>query len=383
MGIIESRYQKNVPVNHKRYEFNKYLNGKRAYHTVVCRKSEVDKLYYQWEEKILMRLDGSLSNALFFESIGLYFINVRRDRSHNWVEQVGVIIEKTLKPLYGNILVSDFRRVHIQKLIDHLQDKGLKPSTVNNYINTMSGFFRWASTREDENGNCLYEKNNPCSGMRLKENNTRDIYLTGDMFLEVIEKSRQHKGLEIFIMLALFTGLRRSEIIGLKWFDIILDVNPDIRRIHLLCKDKIKNRKVRSVPIPDILYEFLIQNKHEKESVVPVSDKTIERQWYKLRTNLSFIDQLTVDQLRIHDLRHVFAQSMRDAGVRIEDISAFMGHSSIEITQKRYAQSGGHDGVKKVNNIEKFVDVDRIRSGFKMDCCDFVVVSKHNENVCN
>jgi integrase len=47
----------------------------------------------------------------------------------------------------------------------------------------------------------------------------------------------------------------------------------------------------------------------------------------------------------------VYAQSLRDAGINLGDIQAYMGHSSVELTVRRYAQRGGVEGKGKVNKL--------------------------------
>ena len=55
--------------------------------------------------------------------------------------------------------------------------------------------------------------------------------------------------------------------------------------------------------------------------------------------------------MHFHDLRHIYAQSLRDAGVSLDDIKWMLGHSSVKVTESRYAQFGGKDGHAKANKI--------------------------------
>ncbi len=73
--------------------------------------------------------------------------------------------------------------------------------------------------------------------------------------------------------------------------------------------------------------------------------------WECLRDSLSFAKLPNGLSLTFHDLRHVYAQSLRDAGINLGDIQAYMGHSSVELTVRRYAQRGGVDGKAKVNRL--------------------------------
>ena len=55
-----------------------------------------------------------------------------------------------------------------------------------------------------------------------------------------------------------------------------------------------------------------------------------------------------VTKLRLHDLRHVYAQLLLDSGIQLEDIQNLLGHSSLTTTQDRYAMFARRDLVKKV-----------------------------------
>ncbi len=54
--------------------------------------------------------------------------------------------------------------------------------------------------------------------------------------------------------------------------------------------------------------------------------------WERLRDTLSFAKLPNGLSLTFHDLRHVYAQSLRDAGINLGDIQAYRGHSSVELT---------------------------------------------------
>ncbi len=117
-----------------------------------------------------------------------------------------------------------------------------------------------------------------------------------------------------------------------------------------------KSKKQRTIPIPDYLESHLSCIDRAGDWVLMENCERIgfNKFWYNwecLRDSLSFAKLPNGLSLTFHDLRHVYAQSLRDAGINLGDIQAYMGHSSVELTVRRYAQRGGVDGKAKVNRL--------------------------------
>jgi len=159
------------------------------------------------------------------------------------------------------------------------------------------------------------------------------------------------------VLLSLFAGLRRKEILMLKWRDI------DFKQSLInLTASSTKNGKARAIPIPDLLEIHLKGLKRIGEYVLHdgSGNVRINRFWYNwevLRKSLPFSTLPNGLTLTFHDLRHVYAQSLRDAGINLGDIQAYLGHSSVELTVKRYDQRGGLNGKNKVNQLSKVYEL--------------------------
>ena len=57
--------------------------------------------------------------------------------------------------------------------------------------------------------------------------------------------------------------------------------------------------------------------------------------------------------LRFHDLRHLYAQTLLDLGTELEDIQFLLGHQSLQTTQSRYAMLARPDLHKKASNLDE------------------------------
>ena len=155
--------------------------------------------------------------------------------------------------------------------------------------------------------------------------------------------------LEIFFKLALFTGMRKAELIGLTW-DCFNFTEGSIRVYRQLSYDKtrriyffdtVKNGKPRTIfPASDVmdmmkrLYEREPNNKFVFRGLTGGEHLSLSQ----IRSRFeSILDQLGMEQFRFHDLRHTFAVLSIKAGVNLKTLSETMGHYSVAFTLDTYA----------------------------------------------
>ena len=65
-------------------------------------------------------------------------------------------------------------------------------------------------------------------------------------------------------------------------------------------------------------------------------------------------------KLRVHDLRHVYSQSLLNQGIGLEDIQSLLGHQDITTTQRRYAQYARPDLLEKASKIDNVINFKKI-----------------------
>lgn len=140
--------------------------------------------------------------------------------------------------------------------------------------------------------------------------------------------------LHTIVVVALHTGMRKGEILGLRWEQINWD------RRHILLT-KTKNNEPRRVPIDSILLHELAEHRVRVEhselvfpsydrdgNVVPLGD-----------VKLSFgrvLRDAAITNFRFHDLRHTFASHYMMGGGQLYTLAKILGHKTIAMTQ-RYA----------------------------------------------
>ena len=120
------------------------------------------------------------------------------------------------------------------------------------------------------------------------------------------------------IEIAIETGMRRSEILALKWNNVDLQ-----KRIALL--PDTKNGTKRTVPLTTKAVRVLNDLKHENESVFPVSDHSIRHGWDRL------VKRAGIKDLRFHDLRHEGISRFFEMGLSVPEVAAISGHKDFRM----------------------------------------------------
>lgn len=168
-----------------------------------------------------------------------------------------------------------------------------------------------------------------------QKGNKRIRYLTEEEAERLIRNSGK---LRLLIIMALCTGMRKSEMLNLKWQDIDLKA----KLIHI---EETKNGERRSIPISEILMKELEQEppKNQTEKVITVH--SLEFHFRQLKKKCE------IKNFHFHDLRHTFASWLAMKGVSLYTIKELLGHKSILMTQ-RYAHLSPDSRFSAVNLIK-------------------------------
>ncbi len=172
---------------------------------------------------------------------------------------------------------------------------------------------------------------NPVKKVRyFPENNIIERMLLPHEKERLVAKSEGY--IKAVIIVALNTGMRRGEILNLKWSQI------DFANGYIKV-DKTKSGKSRTIPMNSLVLSALKQQEQNKDHIEYLfwnskSNKPIQdvRKAFK-----KSCEAAGITCLRFHDLRHNFASSLVESGVDIVTVSQLLGHSNINLTAKRYS----------------------------------------------
>lgn len=281
-----------------------------------------------------------------------YKINVRQETWASYEQHIRV----HLKPSLGKTRLNKLAPHQIQQTYNALmKERNLSPKTIKNIHGALHGALEQAKV----NG---YLRINPSDGVVLPKNEkpplkTMDSSDVVD-FLEAI----QGDPYEYPLFVALFTGLRQGELMGLTWDCVDFDKGTLlINKQHNRAKGEktfhfsnLKNSKVRSLTVATEVLNVLRrqQSRQEGWKVAAgtlwdnpenlvfttetgrfINNKTLYMNFKRIVT------QLGMPELRFHDLRHTFSVNSLQAGDDIKTVQENLGHSTASFTLATYAHA--------------------------------------------
>lgn len=236
---------------------------------------------------------------------------------------------------------------------------GLSYKTVKNIRGVLSSAYEYAI----ENS---YIKDNPVLKSRMPSfayNIKSDVpeYNAEQVRKLLLFAKENDSHIYIFLLLALYTGLRKGELLALTWDDV--DYDKKLLRVN---KSRTGSRKAitaqittpktessnRKIPLNDTMLEALkAEKKRQDEYSVMLGNGYDKSGSFIIRTvlgkpyvNLSAINRVVnrltekagLPHCTIHGFRHSVASILDDNGVPIQDISVLLGHESVQTTERIY-----------------------------------------------
>ncbi|WP_010676331.1 site-specific integrase [Bacillus timonensis] len=259
-------------------------------------------------------------------------------------------VNKVLIPELGNMVLAEFKKVSIQNLINKLNDD-YSPRTIKLIYDLIKKSFSYAVDFD------LIAKNpaEKISLPKMTKVSEIDVWNEQEMhsFLNTAKENRYY----IVYLLALTTGMRRGEILGLRWKDI--SFNNKTLTVHQTLKidgkgflkaPKTKAGR-RTIHLPDSLLEELVKQKEfiENERKVagtsyidnnlvactvhgtPLNPSNLRRSFIRLKKLAN------VKDIRFHDLRHTHATLLLAKDVNVKVIAERLGHADTRMTLDTYS----------------------------------------------
>jgi len=246
---------------------------------------------------------------------------------------------KHLCGFFKNKSLQDITSLDVEKYKQKRIGK-VSPNTVNRELACLKHIFNKAK----EWGRL---KENPISSVKLfKTDNRRIRYLSREEIAKLLKNSPEN--LKSIIIFALNTGMRKGEILNLKWEDIDLSQ----RLIYVV---ETKNREVREIPVNDTVLGILEQLRKNTNGPY-VFCKKDGNPYKDIRgTFQSALKKAGIKDFRFHDLRHTFASHLVMAGVDLKTVQELLGHKSFQMTL-RYSHLCPDHKRRAVNTLGRRLD---------------------------
>lgn len=255
-------------------------------------------------------------------------------------------------PAIGEIPLSALRPLDLQHLYSTLldSDRGLAAGTILNLhlvlTNSLGQAERWG----------LVERNPAHGAQPPRPDRPEPVVVDAALATRLLEAVAGTR-FQLPVVLALATGMRRGEILALRWSDLASDLSvAHVRRTLQSTSDGPRfappktKRSRRAVQLPAFVGPYLERERERQVALRqtttdwvdpdlvcvrgegrPVNPDTLSSGWY------SFCKKQGFPRVRFHDLRHAHATLMLLQGVHPKVVSERLGHASVGITLDTYS----------------------------------------------
>ena len=282
-------------------------------------------------------------------------------------------IANYINPYIGGVALNQLTPAMVDKMFQQIIDKGLKPSTA-------AGAKRVLSVALSHARKYRYIETNAAKDTLTKfgkGDKTPDPYTPEQV--KLLMQRVEGTVWEMPVILGGLYGMRRSEILGLRWRNVDLENNtfdvteqlpfkvpPKTKVIEEMAPPKSNGRKlpITELARPFFLKQFAMQEVQKEQAAkegkpyydndlvvakpdgAPINASWVSSQFGKL------LEDLEMPHIRFHDLRHTCATSLAQRGCETTDIQAYMGHSN-PITTSRYIHPEISENARSLQRLEQ------------------------------
>jgi integrase len=310
-------------------------------------------------KKVLRQRLNELEAGTYVEPTDLtvaeYLRSWHKDHARHYLsaralESNGYTLERHVIPGLGGHEPAKLRAMHLEAYHSAKLDSGLSPSSVRKHHNIIHSALRHAVRLQ-------LLASNPADLVVPPRVTRREMTALDETQTATLVKAGEGTALYLPILLAVSTGMRRGELLGLRWSVVDLEgdtlvvcqtLQEAYGELHFKASKTSKSR--RRIDLPTITVEALHRHRAEQarrrlrrapgwtdsDLVLaaprggPWWPSNFDRVWRRFKTKQKL-------EIRFHDLRHTHATQLLKAGVHPKVVSERLGHASIGVTLDTYS----------------------------------------------
>lgn len=292
------------------------------------------------QKKARQQASGELPGITIDEAFGIFF-----QKHAQYYARPDETLRK-LKLIKDNIFVKHLHEIDTAELSDYIQRR--KPHVSNGTINRELVIISSLITQ------CRLLKYKTSdvrpSKLRLREPAENIKYLQNwDIAQTIIDKAAPH--LKPIIYTALYTGLRRSNILNLKWSEV--DFQNNLINVKVKDKSTIGGKNL-TLPMISKLKDILLAQPKINDYIFnyhgkPISD--IKHSWHSIFYNSKGeLKDPSLPYINFHTLRHTAATWILKKTRNLKITQEILGHANISTTMK-YAHVMSEEKMRALNSV--------------------------------
>lgn len=321
--------------------------GKRCWKTMP--KGTTKKVAQEELNKVLESL--KITNYIPDRKVPLF-----KDVAQEWLEHKKLNLRASTWSVYEghtrnhfneflDLKINQINTKMVEQYINKRQEQGMNISTLKKVLISLGQIFNLSVKRGYCIKNPVSEADRPRTQGKERQNGKKIQILTPPEISSFLDKAKTQKYKMLF-SLAIFSGARQGELLGLKWSDIDWQNN----QIHIqrtfnngaffITKTHEGNRKIDIGPSTmKALKEWKLACPHGEFDLVfpttkgtPINHNNMVNRYFR-----PTLKTANLEPIRFHDLRHTYASLLIEQGENIKYIQTQLGHSNPTVTLNVYA----------------------------------------------
>lgn len=293
-------------------------------------------------------------------------------------DQYETILRTHIIPDIGDIRLADLKTMHIQRIINKMYDSGLSHRTIE-----VMKIVMHAALKQAQRNKLVGE--NVCENVVLPRKRPKHIRVLNEDEQTKLIAALKDNYIGRGLLFALYTGMRRGEVLALKWSDYdknekTISITKALSRVRTYNKNGNKtmltvttpktDTSIRTVPLIDKAVELLAEHKRKQERYMElVGDYYTDNDLIFSSSRGDYLDpgnfnrklnktvkKIGIPRISPHVLRHSFATRGLEAEVSLKAMQELLGHSSITVTGDIYThilKEQKRKEISKLNDVFK------------------------------
>lgn len=324
--------------------------------------------------------NGRYGNMLFADFLLLWLDACQCKLAKNTYESYSLAVKKQIEPYFREkgITLSELRPADIQKYhATRMKKDNVSGNTVRHHHAYISSALSYAVKN-------MYISYNPAIGVTLPKRQRYETNFYNAQDVADLLKCVQGTPIETPVLITAYYGLRRSEVLGLRWDAIdfrnntitirqkaVYTHDDDGKCVVQMSNSLKTDSSRRTLPIIKPVRDYLIRlqkqqaedrdrfkgsYKHENTGYLCLmANGELIKPDYLTRNFKKVIDKNGLKQIRFHDLRHSCASIMLANGVPLKEIQLWLGHSDFHTTADIYSHLTFSEKIFAAQKIEEVI----------------------------